>query len=252
MNLTELSKPLPIESVDFRIQSINNGGYATILAYKDARVDMNILDTVCGVENWKREHFEINGSMYCRVSIFNPTHNHWVSKEDVGSESMTEKEKGLSSDAFKRACFNWGIGRELYDYPVISIKLLKNEFKDVGGRKKQTFELKLKDWNWHSEFKDGEMTFLGAMDTKGNVRFRWGKMEGEGKQIDTKKKLKPYPPKNYEKAAKSIHDNKCTVNDIKEKFFLSDAAEQTIKEMVLNLDSKDISETDNTHEHTNN
>ena len=58
MNLKDLSNPLPIESVDFRIQSINKGGYATILAYKDARVDMNILDRVCGVENWQREHFE--------------------------------------------------------------------------------------------------------------------------------------------------------------------------------------------------
>ena len=46
MDIKRLSEPLPISSIDFRIQSINNGKYATILAYKDARVDMQRLDEV--------------------------------------------------------------------------------------------------------------------------------------------------------------------------------------------------------------
>ena len=71
MDLKKLAQPLPIESVEFRIQTINKGGYMTLLAYKDARVDMNRLDAVVGAENWQREHFVVNGSMYCKVSIFN-------------------------------------------------------------------------------------------------------------------------------------------------------------------------------------
>lgn len=175
MNLKELSHPLSIETVDFRVQSINKGGYATILAYKDARVDMNILDTVCGVENWQREHFTVNGSMYCRVSIYNEKTGQWVSKEDVGSESYTEKEKGLASDAFKRACFNWGIGRELYDYPEIKIKLKNNEFSIHADKVKQTYELKLKEWVWVSQFINGKINYLGCKDQKGETRFQWGK-----------------------------------------------------------------------------
>jgi len=88
---------------------------------------MNRLDEVCGVENWKREHSRDNKN--CIVSIWDDSKKVWVSKEDTGTESNTEEEKGLASDSFKRACFNWGIGRELYDYPVISIKLLDNEWK---------------------------------------------------------------------------------------------------------------------------
>lgn len=174
MNLKDLSNPLPIESVDFRIQSINKGGYATILAYKDARVDMNILDRVCGVENWQREHFTVNGSMYCRVSIFNAKNGHWVSKEDVGSESFTEKEKGLASDAFKRACFNWGIGRELYDYPDIRIKLNKGEYTIVEDKVRQTYNLKLKEWIWFSQFQNGKLNYLACKDTNLKARFQWG------------------------------------------------------------------------------
>jgi hypothetical protein len=175
MDLKKLAQPLPIQSVEFRIQTINKGGYMTLLAYKDARVDMNRLDAVVGAENWQREHYVVNGSMYCKVSIFNEKTKQWISKSDVGSESFAEKEKGLASDAFKRACFNWGIGRELYDYPTIQIKLNKGEYTLVGDKAKPTFNLKLKEWRWYSEFVEGKLTCLAAKDTKGNVRFEWGK-----------------------------------------------------------------------------
>lgn len=152
IDFKKLSDPLPISSIDFRVQSINKGGYATILAYKDARVDMNRLDEICGVENWKREHSRDNKN--CMVSIWDESKSVWVSKEDTGTESNTEEEKGLASDSFKRACFNWGIGRELYDYPVISIKLLDNEWKMDGNYPKATFDLKIKEWKWFSQFEN--------------------------------------------------------------------------------------------------
>ena len=174
MNLKLLKEPLPIQSVEFRIQTINKGGYMTLLAYKDARVDMNRLDDVVGAENWQREHYVVNGSMYCKVSIFNEATKQWISKSDVGSESFAEKEKGLASDAFKRACFNWGIGRELYDYPTIQIKLNKDEYTIVGDKAKPTFNLKIKEWVWYSEFVDGKLTYLGARDNNKKVRFNWG------------------------------------------------------------------------------
>lgn len=170
MNLKDLSKPLPINSIDFRIQSVNKGGYAIILAYKDARVDMQRLDEVCGALNWKREHTRDNHN--CIVSIWDESKKEWVSKEDTGTESNTEKDKGLASDSFKRACFNWGIGRELYDYPIIQVKLRDDEFDKSTG--KPTFNFKLKEWKWFSQFEGNELTYLGCKDEKGAVRFQFG------------------------------------------------------------------------------
>tara|TARA_R100000951_G_scaffold494_2_gene2181 strand:+ start:1669 stop:2202 length:534 start_codon:yes stop_codon:yes gene_type:complete len=171
MDLKKLSEPLSIEDVEFRVQSINKGGYATILVYKDARVDMNRLDSVAGRGFWKREHFTIGHSMYCRVSIFNKDINEWVSMEDVGTPSNTEKEKGLSSDAFKRACTNWGIGRELYAYPVIQVKLIGKEI--ANG--KATYDFRLKEWIWFSQFTEGKLTYLAAKDNNNKKRFEYGK-----------------------------------------------------------------------------
>ncbi len=175
MDLQKLSEPLSIDQVDFRVQSINSGGYATILAYKDARADMERLDEVVGPLNWKREHSQ--GNHNCVVSIYNSEIKEWVSKEDTGTESNTEAAKGLASDSFKRACFNWGIGRELYDYPVISIKLNPSEINEKNGKKYASWNFKLKEWVWYSEFTGKKISFLAARDNNGQVRFQWGKMK---------------------------------------------------------------------------
>ena len=175
MNLRELSRPLTISDIDFRVQSINAKGYATILAYKSARIDMQRLDQAVGPMNWQRKHELIDGKLFCHVGIYNQDSNQWVWKSDVGTESMTEATKGESSDSFKRACFNWGIGRELYDYPIISIPLvLDSEYEVVSGKARQKWGLKLRDWTWLSQFTDGKLTFLACKDTNGKMRFKWG------------------------------------------------------------------------------
>lgn len=173
-DLSLLGLPLNINDIDFRIQSINKGGYATILAYKDARVDMKRLDTVVGSMNWQKKYDIINGNLFCSVGIRNEATGEWIWKQDVGTESMTEKEKGQASDAFKRACFNWGIGRELYEYPLIQIKLNSDEFQVASnGKMQQTWNLQLKNWKWGSEFEDGVLTKLAAKDQNGTLRFNY-------------------------------------------------------------------------------
>lgn len=109
---------LRADEIDVRIGSVNKGG-AALLLYKDARADMNILDETVGPLNWQRKHEIIDGKLFCTISVFDPDKNEWVSKQDVGTESYTEKEKGQSSDSFKRACVNMGIGRALYSAPNI-------------------------------------------------------------------------------------------------------------------------------------
>lgn len=170
--LERLSKPLMANQIDFRIQSINKGGYATILAYKDARVDINRLNEVCGPLGWKREHCRDNHN--CIVSIYDEVNKQWVSKEDTGTESFTEKEKGLASDSFKRACFNWGIGIELYDFPLISVKLKDNEWENQNGKPKQTWNLKLREWKWFVQHCEGKPSYIAARDEANTARFEWG------------------------------------------------------------------------------
>lgn len=128
-NLTE-------KDIEIRVQSVKkteHGIGAILLLYKDARVDMKLLDETVGAYNWQRSHSVVNGNLFCSVSIKN-TDGQWVTKEDVGTESNTEREKGQASDAFKRACFNWGIGRELYTAPFIWVSLDKSETYESKGK----------------------------------------------------------------------------------------------------------------------
>jgi hypothetical protein len=172
MENLKLNTPLSIDEIDFRVQSVNKGGYATILAYKDARVDMKRLDDVYGTEYWQKKYDLIDNHLFCSVGIYNKEINQWIWKQDVGTESMAEKEKGEASDAFKRACFNLGIGRELYDYPMIQVKLNPNEFELKNDKAVATFNFKLKEWVWHSIFDDkGKLIYLGAKDQNGTLRF---------------------------------------------------------------------------------
>jgi len=171
MSDLKLNTPIPIEEIDFRVQSINKGGYATILAYKDARVDMNRLDAVYGIEGWQKKYDLIDNHLFCSVGVYSDKLKQWVWKQDVGTESNTEKEKGEASDAFKRACFNLGIGRELYDYPLIQLKLNPDEFEVKGDKVVPTWNFKLKEWVWQSEFLDGKLTKLVCIDNKKATRF---------------------------------------------------------------------------------
>ena len=109
---------LNADEIDVRVAQVKESG-CSLLLYKDARVDMNILDAAVGPENWQRRHYECKGNLFCSVGI--RIGEDWIWKDDAGAESQAEKEKGEASDSFKRACVNWGIGRELYTAPFIWI-----------------------------------------------------------------------------------------------------------------------------------
>lgn len=119
------------DEIECRVGQINEKGLSLLL-YKDARCDMNILDETVGAKNWKRRHTRDNAN--CIVSIWDSEKNEWIDKEDTGTESNTEKEKGLASDSFKRACVNWGIGRSLYTAPFIYIPADKCKIVAKGNR----------------------------------------------------------------------------------------------------------------------
>ena len=168
-------RTLKANEIDCRIQSLNekNGSVgAVVLLYKDARVDMRLLDEVVGALNWKREHEIIGDRLYCTVSIYNKDTGEWVGKSDVGTESNTEKEKGQASDSFKRACFNWGIGRELYSAPFTYINLQSSEWqKGKDGRPKSYAKFTVKEIDYDE---NRNINKLIIVDSKGAVRYTMG------------------------------------------------------------------------------
>jgi len=124
-------RKLRADEIECRVGISKEKG-CTLLLYKDARCDMNILDETVGSRNWQRHHSRDNAN--CIVSIWDKMKNQWIEKEDVGTESNTEKEKGIASDSFKRACVNWGIGRELYTSPFIWVPSSKYNNTSRNGK----------------------------------------------------------------------------------------------------------------------
>lgn len=157
-------RKLTADEIDVRVQTYNSNSKGVILLlYKDARCDMNILDEAVGSLYWKREHTRDNAN--CIVSIYNKEIGQWISKEDTGTESFTEKEKGLASDSFKRACFNWGIGRELYTSPFIWVNVADNEV--YNGKISPRLKFSVKEISYDgNNIKD-----LVIVDNNNKVRF---------------------------------------------------------------------------------
>lgn len=177
--MKELSIPLlTAQDVECRVQSVSKSKAgrvgAVLLIYKDARVDMRILDQVFGPGNWQRTHEVVNGNLFCNIDIWDDEKKCWIRKQDVGVESKTEAEKGQASDAFKRAGFNVGIGRELYTGPFIYVELADGEyFAERQGQKEvfkcysnTRFTVSQIGYNDRREIND-----LVVVDRNGTVRF---------------------------------------------------------------------------------
>jgi len=158
-------RKLKASEIDARVATVKDNG-CSLLLYKDARVDQNILDETVGCLNWQRSHQLIGDRLYCTVSIWDEEKKQWISKQDVGTESYTEKEKGQASDSFKRACFNLGIGRELYTAPFIWIPTPKVDIV-VNGDRKSTFDsFKVEEIGYDEE---GNINRLVIRNTKKNL-----------------------------------------------------------------------------------
>lgn len=161
-------RTLRADEIECRVGTSTNNG-VSLLLYKDARVDMRLLDEVYGPMNWQRHHEVINGNLYCTIQIWDNEKLTWVSKQDVGKESLTEGEKGEASDSFKRAGFNWGIGRELYTAPFIWVTTDAAEY-DNKGRIKTHFYVREISYN-----DNREISHLVIVDGKGKARYTFGK-----------------------------------------------------------------------------
>lgn len=201
---------LKADEIECRVSTCNEKG-VSILLYKDARCDQNILDETVGPMNWERSHTRENAN--CIVSIWDKEKAQWVQKEDTGTESFTEKEKGLASDSFKRACFNWGIGRELYTAPFIWITADKVNLvpkpKGAGVTTYDKFDVQSIGYD-----EDGRINQLTIINPRTNVQvYTFGKVA----------KKKPAPktdaPQTDEQAAEEQYEEvrKTTIGDARAK-----------------------------------
>lgn len=116
---------LNADQIEVKVKQVTAKG-AVLLLYKTARTDMELLDAVVGPMNWAVDYREIKGNLYCGIGITEDG-ERWVWKWDCGIESRADgdgnEKKGEASDAFKRAGFKWGVGRELYTSPFTFAKV---------------------------------------------------------------------------------------------------------------------------------
>lgn len=176
-------RKLEPSEIECRVSTIKANGLSLLL-YKDARCDMNMLDEIVGAEYWTRDHKEVKGNVYCGVSIYldlGENDKQWITKWDAGAESYTEKVKGEASDSFKRACFNWGIGRELYTAPFIWIKpknadeiVCTNPEEKVAYKKKYKLKYGVKFNVSAIAYENDAISYLTISDESGAIRYNFG------------------------------------------------------------------------------
>lgn len=211
-NKLEIRK-LHADEIDCRVAQGSEKG-VSLLLYKDARVDQRLLDETFGPMNWQRSHQIIDGRLYCTISVWDDDKKLWVSKQDVGTESNTEAEKGQASDSFKRAGFNWGIGRELYSAPFIWIKASNckmESYKDRNNKEKWTtrdkFAVKTITYN-----EKGEIETLKIVNAKtGTNVFTYG-VKAEDAKAPKQEEPKEYPKSTLDFQA--IEDEAAIMDDL--------------------------------------
>lgn len=206
---------LNADEIDCRVSTVSEKGLSLLL-YKDSRVDMNLLDETVGPMNWQRSHTRDNAN--CIVSIWDDTKSQWVSKEDTGTESFTEKEKGLASDSFKRACFNWGIGRELYTGPkLIWIMAADVKFTEKNGKKTTYDKFIVKSIGYTD---NRVINSLEIVNTRsGKTVYKFGQNEQE--------KEKPITKEQQDQLLNLILETNSDPAALLTKFKVSDVAELT-------------------------
>ena len=165
-------RELRTDEVECRVGTCSEKG-VQLLLYKTARVDADILDEAVGSDGWQCEFYECKGTLFCKVGILVERKDgfaEWVWKDDAGAPSNMEAEKGEASDAFKRACFKWGIGRELYSTPFIWVPASKLERHSPGKNGKwQCYDR----WDVKAiEYEGGRIAGLEIANGKGTA-YSW-------------------------------------------------------------------------------
>lgn len=221
--------------IEIRVQQVLEKG-VQLLLYKDSRCDKRILDEAFGTNGWKNKYEEIKGNLFCTISIWDDDKKQWIDKCDCGTESFSEKEKGEASDAFKRAGFNVGIGRELYT----RIFYFANVPTKLNSSKKYELENKYEKFEVAEIFTNEETEKIEKIkiaDSKGNIVFSYGYK---------KQKLQPNntSPQENKQNEKLISDaQKKLINTLLAKFENKEIAKKELYDHFKITTIKDVSST---------
>ncbi len=226
---------LRADEIECRVASVNEKG-VTLLLYKDARVDMKILDETVGPYNWKRSHQSIDGNLYCTVEVFDPEKGEWINKQDVGVSGYTEKEKSQASDSFKRSCFLWGIGRELYTAPFIWIPADRLSIAKRNESYYCSSKFKVDSIEYS---KDREITGVTIINDKGEQIYRYQKKNPVKDQPPV---IKSISKAKKDKLHKEMERTGVTMEDISARYHISGEAD--ITEEILSSLMRALSRTE--------
>lgn len=175
------------DEIECRVQSVKENGLSLLL-YKTARTDADLLDETVGPSKWANDFKLIDEVLYGGLGV--DYGNGLVWKWDAGTESDTEAEKGRASDAFKRAGFKHGIGRELYSAPFVWVPANKCSItKNAKGKLVcyDTFAVK------EIEYDDNQrISKLTITNTKTGAE-AFSMSRSVSPQSDAYKSGKPYP-----------------------------------------------------------
>lgn len=165
---------LKANEIEVKVKQVKENGCVALL-YKTARTDMDVLDEEYGAENWQDSYEEIKGNMYCKIGVWNEKLSQWIWKQDCGIESREDDEgnqkKGEASDAFKRAGFKWGIGRELYTAPFIWISSDFIQIKSYNGKYSTNEKFSVKKIEYND---NREIIALEIVNSKNKVVYTFG------------------------------------------------------------------------------
>ena len=132
-------RELRADEIEVRVAQCSKKG-VSLLLYKDSRCDMRILDETFCVMGWRDSYQSINGELFCTIEVWDEKKSQWIGKQSNGTPSNMEAEKGRASDAFKRAGFMLGIGRELYTAPFIWVPADKCNIKQGNNGRMQCYD----------------------------------------------------------------------------------------------------------------
>lgn len=197
MKNTEI-RLLRADEIECRVGTINERGLSLLL-YKDARVDQKILDEAFGMYGWERTHQSIEGNLYCTVRIWDSEKSQWIEKQDVGTTSYTEKEKGQASDAFKRACVNVGIGRELYTAPFIWIPSSKANIQKRDNRYTTSERFQVREISYNEM---REIAAITIVNDRGVVAYEYQEKKNSSKNQNTTNRITELQKKELENELK--------------------------------------------------
>lgn len=219
---------LNADEIECRVAAVKENGLSLLL-YKDARVDQKILDETFGPFGWKRSHQCIDGKLYCTVEIKDSETGEWIGKQDVGTTGYAEKEKSQASDSFKRACFNWGIGRELYSAPFIWIPASKVQIKKKDDKYYCSENFHITSIAYSSS---REITELSITDSRGKSIFEWKLNNREsGKKVADEKN-----------SGKKAGISKAQMNDLETELQRTGVTVEAVKKRYNFDDPKQMSE----------